>query len=262
MNFLIPRKNRTPNYNGQIIFSTEDEDGRIDVVDKDGFRHLHFGSKARQSSVMLSCPGKLVLCYTKAIMLPLLTLDSVENIMIMGLGGGSLPRFFLKHFPDCQVDVVEKREQIISIAEKFFSFYGTENLSLHCADAFEFFKVPSPQKYDFIIVDIYGGDTLLKGVNDDVFIASVKNSLRPSGIVAFNLIERPKVRFRQILSKISNQFQGQIVRGQLKKRLNHLIFASKDPHKIAFSNFHLPKAYELEKTLDVNLMYYLGQFIP
>lgn len=260
MNLLKNYWKKEPVYKGDLIYSDLDGDGRIDIVDEGGFRHLHFGNQARQSSIILDSPEKLVLSYTKALMLPLLTLNRIKNILILGLGGGSLPCFFARNFPDCHVDVVEKRQKIVEIAQTYFIVPDTQNLSIYCADAFEFLRSPTPVAYDLIIIDIYSSDGLLKGLNDTQFISSIKGSLTADGIAAFNLIERPRFLFRSILQKISKEFQGNMVQRQLKKRLNHLIFTSKTPTSINFDINLLPKAYEMEKEFGIELPYYLSQF--
>ena len=97
-------------YDGRVIHESYDDDGVLEVVELDGVRSLHFGSFPRQSSMLLVKPDKLYLEYVRAMTSWLLfkpTLDS--EALIIGLGGGSLAKHLLHHFPECRLKAVEYR---------------------------------------------------------------------------------------------------------------------------------------------------------
>ena len=76
----------------------------IEVVDEGDTRSLYFGGHVLQSSMYLSAPQKLALSYTRFMAAPLLIDDAPERILVVGVGAGSLVRFFHHHFPDARID--------------------------------------------------------------------------------------------------------------------------------------------------------------
>ena len=65
----------------------------VEVSEQGGIRSLHLGSDTVQSSMKLDDPYELVLSYTRAMMAFLLFRPRPEHVLMIGLGGGSLPKF-------------------------------------------------------------------------------------------------------------------------------------------------------------------------
>jgi spermidine synthase len=55
-----------------------------------GLRHLHVGGRAIQSAMRLDAPDDLALAYTRAMMAALLFQPQPRDVVLIGLGGGSL----------------------------------------------------------------------------------------------------------------------------------------------------------------------------
>ena len=105
---------------GRLVHQAQSDEGVIEVVDSGDSRSLHFGTHPRQSSMRISDPAYLDLSYTQAMMGALLLNPVPRRVLIVGLGGGSLVKFLLHHFPRCQIDVVEYRQDVIDVAHQFF----------------------------------------------------------------------------------------------------------------------------------------------
>lgn len=75
-------------YDGLVIHQSHDDEGIIEVVEKNGERALHFGSSARQSSMLLSDPNRLHSLYARAMMGLLLFHENPQDVLMIGLGGG------------------------------------------------------------------------------------------------------------------------------------------------------------------------------
>ena len=68
--------------------------------DANGLRTLRFGADGpSQSIVKVGDPGHLELPYARVLPACLAFARKPSRILIVGLGGGSLPRFFHCHFP-------------------------------------------------------------------------------------------------------------------------------------------------------------------
>ncbi|MDQ7072555.1 MAG: hypothetical protein Q9N32_02015 [Gammaproteobacteria bacterium] len=94
-------------YGGEVVHQAQSDDGMIEVVDSGDMRSMHFGTLPRQSSMSLRTPHTLELTYTQAMMACLIINPDPKRILVVGLGGGSIVKFLLYHFPDCQIDVIE-----------------------------------------------------------------------------------------------------------------------------------------------------------
>ena len=84
-------------YRGRKLCSVRDAGQLIEVFDDGKSRSLHFGTPARQSSMALDAPDRLQLPYTQAMMAFLLFQPQPEAVLMVGLGGGSMAKFLLRH---------------------------------------------------------------------------------------------------------------------------------------------------------------------
>ena len=97
-----------------------DRDESVDVSEKDGVRCLHLGSSTVQSAMRISDPFELVLSYTRAMMGFLLFAPEPSRVAMIGLGGGSLPKFIRHHMPTTRITVVENNPRVIAAARSYF----------------------------------------------------------------------------------------------------------------------------------------------
>ena len=90
------------------------------VIHTEGRRmSLRFDSETVQSTMNLDDPTRLELEYTRAMMLFLLFNPAPRSILMIGLGGGSLPKYCHRHLPDCDITVVEINPAVIALREVF-----------------------------------------------------------------------------------------------------------------------------------------------
>ncbi|MEW6690321.1 MAG: spermidine synthase, partial [Pseudomonadota bacterium] len=64
------------------------------VSEERGVRHLHIGGEAIQSAMRLADPWALELEYTRCMLTFLLFHPAPRRALMIGLGGGSLAKFF------------------------------------------------------------------------------------------------------------------------------------------------------------------------
>src|SRR5213078_22970 len=79
----------------------------VAVSDARGVRTLHVGGEAIQSAMRLGDPFALALDYTRCMMAFLLFHPEPRSVLMIGLGGGSLPKFFHRHLRATRLRVVE-----------------------------------------------------------------------------------------------------------------------------------------------------------
>ena len=93
----------------------------IAVSDERGYRTLHVGDEAIQSTMRLSDPWVLALDYTRCMMAFLLFHAEPREALMIGLGGGSLAKFFHRNFKRTNVRVVELDERVVVAARTHFA---------------------------------------------------------------------------------------------------------------------------------------------
>jgi len=170
---------------------------RIRVVDypKEGRRCLHFArSRGIQSSMFLSDPVKLDLRYSQSMVAALALHPAPQDVLLVGLGGASLPKFIQKHFPDVRLDIVEIDPDVVRVCQDWFEFKGTPNTRVVVMDGRMYLK-RSPKQYDIIMLDAYAADRIPFHLTTLEFIQLAKSRLKEGGLMASNLWEHAVNRF-------------------------------------------------------------------
>ena len=133
----------------------------IAVSDERGVRSLHVGGEAIQSSMRLGDPFALALDYTRCMMAFLLFHPEPRRALMIGLGGGSLPKFFFKHLRKTRVRVVELDPRIVTTARTHFALPADgERLAVEIGDGAE---ALAPECCDVLVVDAYHDEAARAG---------------------------------------------------------------------------------------------------
>lgn len=60
------------------------------------------------------------------------------TLLVVGLGGGSLPLFVHDHFPESRVDAVEIDPSMLEVATQWFGFSQSDRMKVHIADGLDY----------------------------------------------------------------------------------------------------------------------------
>jgi len=178
---------RTPQEEDRLVHSCFDEEGLIEVVDEREIRTLYFGTNARQSAMARHAPDRLVLPYTRYMLTGLLFCREPRRALVLGMGGASLPRFLVHAFPDCQVDVVERRAKILEVARDHFQLPSSPTLRIHLMDAGRFLREWRGQRFDLILVDLHDQKGTAPVVREAGFFSACARLLRRGGVLSTNI---------------------------------------------------------------------------
>lgn len=195
-------------YSGVIIYRTEDEHGPIEVVETPFERSLHFGTAPKQSTMDRADPIRLNLTYTRAIAASLLFTEAPSRALLIGLGGGSLAKFLLHHFPALEIDAVELRPAVHTVAERFFGLPQDPRLTVHHQDAAEFVRRldPARSSYDLIWVDAFVADGIAGSVCRTGFYDQLRTVSSDWATLAVNLWSGDQVDLEELLDHIRAAF--------------------------------------------------------
>lgn len=218
-------------YQGQLIYQGQSRAGLIEVVEDQHTRSLHFGDETRQSAMYLDHPVVLVLAYTRTMMSCLLFDAEPRAILLVGLGGGSLAKFLLHHYPDCHMDVVEPRGDVVQVAREHFALPDDPRMRIHAADGLSFLNdAPSDLSgYDLVLVDAYDHTGLAPSVTQPDFFAAARDRLGPQGILAINLSRSQKALYRQALRSLRRSFPRGVLRLPVIEKGNEIALALRAP---------------------------------
>lgn len=113
---------------------------------------------------------------------------STENILVLGLGAGSIIETVRKDFnSNCFIELVEIDEEIIRIAESDFNVNSFENIHITNVDALEYLK-QTDTTFEIIVVDIFIVNTIPEAFTQAAFIKDLCKHLKPNGKVIYNTI--------------------------------------------------------------------------
>lgn len=184
-----------------------DREATVDISEVDGVRYLHLGSSTVQSAMKLSDPSELVLSYTRAMMGFLLFAPVPTQAAMIGLGGGSLPRYMRHHMPGTRITVVECNPQVISAAHRYFEIPNDDqNLSIVLARG-EQWIVDGPVNQDVLMVDGYDGRRQVSELSTDDFYAQARRMLALDGVLVVNLWSSDK-QYDVYLQRIERNFDS------------------------------------------------------
>jgi len=162
------------------------------VVEQNGDRrclifNVHRGDR-NQTCVDVDDKQRLVFTYTRMSFAGLLLTPEPKKILIAGLGGGSIPLTFNDLFPDSEIDVVEIDQAVVNVAKEYFFFEENENMKVSVNDARVFVKraAIAGEKYDYIILDAFGGDYIPEHLLTQEFLEEVKQIMSEDAVLVAN----------------------------------------------------------------------------
>ncbi len=161
------------------------------VVEDNGLRCLTFRraiATERQTCLRTDQPDYLVFPYTRMMLGSLLVKPDPKRVLVIGLGGGTLPMALRQMFPDIDIDVVEIDPAVTRVAEKFFHFKRDAKLNVSEEDGRVFVKkaIRAGTKYDIIMLDAFEDEYIPEHMSTKEFLLEVKSALTPDGVVAAN----------------------------------------------------------------------------
>ena len=155
--------------------------GKISVVKSLGFgTYLQVGNLT-QSGGVVSGIWKKTLLKIKTL------INEPQNILILGLGGGSCAKISRKLWPYSIITGVDFDKTIVELGVRYLDL-GKDSAEIVVSDAFEFVEkaVGDKKIYDLITIDLFVGQEYPVVFEGDDFLVNVKSILSDSGIAVFN----------------------------------------------------------------------------
>jgi len=205
----------------------------IAVSNERGVRSLHVGGEAIQSAMRIADPYALALDYTRCMMAFLLVHGEPREALMIGLGGGSLAKFFHRNLKRTRVRVVELDPAVLAAARAHFALPPDDaRLTVEIGDGAD---ALTPECCDVLIVDAFQDEEHVPRLASAEFYDAAFLALRePAALVVNFMDDDPK--FDGYLQRLERSFGGAVLAMPALYDPNILAFAFKGaPPSIAWA---------------------------
>ncbi len=170
-------------------------------------------------------PKRLVFEYAKLVFSGFLLNPEPKNILVVGLGGGTLPLAFRELLPNARIDVVEIDPAVASVAREYFDYEETEPGQLYVQDARIFGKraVRRDVRYDMILLDAFNGDYIPEHLMTREYLLETRELLAPEGVLLANTFSISKLYHHE--STTYESVFGKLLTVQSPQSANRVIIA-------------------------------------
>jgi spermidine synthase len=198
----------------------------VEVSESRGVRTLHLGGDAIQSAIRLASPDRLELAYTRAMMAFLLFRPAPRDVLMIGLGGGSIARFVHERLPGTRITVVEINPKVVAAARSYFGLPDDRRVQVLVEDAAAL--VPTlDAACDVLLLDAFEDGRSVPALATRAFYDGCREALRPGGMLVVNFIaDEPK--FGLYLARLEQAFGGRVLCLPAEDRVNIILLAFRD----------------------------------
>lgn len=229
----------------------------LDLSEKDGVRSLHLGDEQVQSAMRLASPDDLELGYTRAMMAFLLFLAQPRDILMVGLGGGSIAKFVHTRMPELRSTAVEILPEVVAAARCFFRLPpDDERLRVVVAEGGAY-VAEHPGNCDALLLDGFSEGVHPESLATAAFFEAARAALRERGVLSVNYIEQDR-GFEASLTRMEAAFGGHVVLLPAEQQGNVIAFGLKGlPARLRWEDLR-ERAEALEARLGLGFMRFLA----
>ena len=184
---------------------------------------MTFGKEV-QSIIDLDEPGQLPAPFSRAMLASLMFVETPQRVLLIGMGGGSIARYFHNRDVSIKGDVIERSAVVIDIARKFFDFPEGSGWKVIHSDARDYLKTTNCE-YEMILVDISEDNRAPTWISDTNYLMHFKRHLAPAGVLVFNLLISDENTFTECLWNIRQVFERRTVCLTVPGSPNTMVFA-------------------------------------
>jgi spermidine synthase len=180
----------------------------------------------RQTCQDVKNPDRIVMNYPQMMLGSLFVKPEPSSVLIIGLGGGTIPRALQELIPSARIDVVEIDPAVVNVARRYFDLGQSSKLNVIEADGRVQVKraLRGEPRYDLIMLDAFDHEYIPEHLLTQEFLKEVKSLLAPGGVLAANtfsssrLYDHESATYASVFPQFFNL-----------KRENRVIIASNGP---------------------------------
>lgn len=115
----------------------------------------------------------------------------IENVLVLGLGVGSIPQLLAQHQRTYRIVGVEHDPTVIALGEQYFGLKDYNGLEIVLSDGVDYVHqaaINSPATFDCIAVDVFVESTVPEAMGKIAFLEELNALLSNNGLLIFNRI--------------------------------------------------------------------------
>lgn len=189
------------------------------VFEQYGERCMNFDEiegAGRQTCVQLDDPYRMVFEYTRMMTSALLVKPEPESVLIIGLGGATLPMALHKLLPEAIIDSVELDPAVVRVAQEYFGYETGPRQRVFVEDGRQFVQRAHNEgrQYDIIMLDAFDADYIPAHLLTVEFFELLRDTLTPGGLVVANsfaqsrMYERESATYAEVFGDFYNLRAG------------------------------------------------------
>ncbi|MEO8063590.1 MAG: fused MFS/spermidine synthase [Pseudomonadota bacterium] len=218
-------------------------------------RRMHFTNEATQSAMLLADPEALIAQYMRKMMAFLLFTPDPKHVVMIGLGGGSLPKFCYRHLPRARITVVEINEEVIALRDEFCVPKDDERFRVVHDDGARFIE-RLDEKIDVLLIDAFDADGIALSLAGSDFYPSAARQLTENGVLVMNFWG-PSERYTENLAQARDAFGNCLLLVPVSGEANVLLFAFRQAFPKSISDELEALAQRLQASLQLDFPRYL-----
>ncbi len=216
------------------------------IVETHGERHLLFSHDSVQSTMKIDDPDGLACEYTRRMMSFLLFAPEPREIVMIGLGGGSLAKFCYRHLRDARITTVEIDADVIALRDEFAIPLDDARFQVIHADGARYLAQRS-EPIDVLIVDAFDELGVAPSLATSEFYKHASRTLAHDGVLVMNM-SGEQSRYDAHLQRIYAAFGDLGFIAPVRSSENDLLFAFKSAPRIGTSELQA-RAASLQRRL-------------
>ncbi|NGM86844.1 spermidine synthase [Parapusillimonas sp. SGNA-6] len=186
----------------RLIHTEPSEFAPVLVFEEYGERCMNFNSMedtGRQTCFNLQDPDRMAFSYTRMMTSALFLKPAPKHILMVGLGGATLPRALEKILPDAVIDTVEIDPAVARVAERYFDYRQGPRQRLFVEDGRDFVERAQREsrQYDMVMLDAFDVDYIPPHLLTVEFLQHVRAILAPDGVLVANTFTRSRMYDRE-----------------------------------------------------------------
>jgi len=194
------------------------------IVTRRGGKVILWSAKGVRHTVFdVASPHLPGLEYARNMLAALAFYPRAQSCLVLGLGGGSIPRMLAAARPQIEVEAVEIDPAVVELAARYFDIRALPRLTIHLEDAAVFLRRCTTQ-YGIVVVDTYIGEQLPDQCATRDFIGDARKCLLDDGVLAVNWLSGNSQTRDTLLENIESVF-GQVWQLPGLRSRNLLYFA-------------------------------------
>ncbi|MBI4084264.1 MAG: fused MFS/spermidine synthase [Candidatus Lambdaproteobacteria bacterium] len=177
----------------------------VQVVQRGEQVELRFGNRVTQSAWSREQPDRLVLEYTRAMLVGFLFAPAARRILHIGLGAGSIPRFIHRYWPEAQQRIVELHPEVVEVAFRYFDLPVSARLDVVQGDGAEHLRL-CRERYDLLFLDAFHAEGVPHHLEARTFFDLVRERLEPGGWLVNNVWGSDRANLRRVVANLRLAF--------------------------------------------------------